>query len=74
MLKRHVLVEDIDYDKLIMRIDTDGAEHPREVLHYSVSVLRTQLEHFLLIQKFLLMIFQQYLKKQLSKRFQWKMA
>ncbi len=39
---------DIDYDKLIIRIDTDGAESPQEVLHYAVSVLRTQLEHFLL--------------------------
>ena len=39
---------DIDYDKLIIRIDTDGAETPQQVLHYAVSVLRTQLEHFLL--------------------------
>ncbi len=39
---------DIDYDKLIIRIDTDGAETPLQVLHYAVSVLRTQLEHFLL--------------------------
>lgn len=39
---------DIDYDKLMIRIDTDGAETPLQVLHYAVSVLRTQLEHFLL--------------------------
>lgn len=39
---------DIDYDKLILRIDTDGSETPLQVLHYAVSVLRTQLEHFLL--------------------------
>ena len=39
--------EDIDYDKLTLRIHTDGSENPVDVLHYSVSVLRTQLEHFL---------------------------
>ncbi len=39
--------KDIDYDKLILRIQTDGSENPLDVLHYSVSVLRTQLEHFL---------------------------
>jgi DNA-directed RNA polymerase subunit alpha len=38
---------DIDYDKLILSIETDGSESPLDVLHYSVSVLRTQLEHFL---------------------------
>lgn len=37
----------IDYDKLSMKIHTNGAELPDEVLHYCVSVLRTQLEHFL---------------------------
>ena len=37
----------IDYDKLTLRIHTDGSENPLDVLHYSVSVLRTQLEHFL---------------------------
>lgn len=37
----------IDYDKLILRITTDGSEKPVDVLHYSVSILRTQLEHFL---------------------------
>ena len=40
--------EDIDYDKLTLRIHTDGSENPVDVLHYAVSVLRTQLEHFLL--------------------------
>jgi DNA-directed RNA polymerase subunit alpha len=39
--------EDIDYDKLIIKITTNGAENPIDVLHYGVSVLRTQLEHFL---------------------------
>lgn len=39
--------KDIDYDKLTLRINTDGSENPLDVLHYSVSVLRTQLEHFL---------------------------
>ena len=37
----------IDYDKLLMAIVTDGTQTPVEVLHYAVSVLRTQLEHFL---------------------------
>lgn len=39
---------EIDYDKLILRIYTDGSENPLDALHYAVSVLRTQLEHFLL--------------------------
>lgn len=39
--------KDIDYDKLVLKITTDGAENPLDALHYSVSVLRTQLEHFL---------------------------
>jgi DNA-directed RNA polymerase subunit alpha len=38
---------DIDYDKLTVKIFTDGSENPLEVTHYAVSVLRTQLEHFL---------------------------
>ncbi|HEV2601655.1 MAG TPA: DNA-directed RNA polymerase subunit alpha [Candidatus Babeliales bacterium] len=38
---------EIDYDKLTLKIYTDGSENPLDVLHYSVSVLRTQLEHFL---------------------------
>lgn len=39
--------KDIDYDKMTLKIYTDGSENPAEVLHYAVSVLRTQLEHFL---------------------------
>ena len=39
--------KDIDYDKLILRIDTDGSENPLSVLHYAVSVLQSQFEHFL---------------------------
>ncbi|MFZ5954109.1 MAG: DNA-directed RNA polymerase subunit alpha [Candidatus Dependentiae bacterium] len=39
--------KDIDYDKLILRITTDGSENPLDVLHYAVSVLRNQLEHFM---------------------------
>lgn len=38
----------IDFDKLILRIYTDRSENPIDVLHYAVSVLRTQLEHFLI--------------------------
>lgn len=37
----------IDYDKLIIKIDTNGAVAPQDVIHYGTSVLRTQLEHFL---------------------------
>jgi len=40
--------QEIDYDKLAIRIHTNGAFHPRDVVHYGTSVLRTQLEHFLL--------------------------
>lgn len=39
--------DEIDYDKLILKIWTDGSENPLDVLHYGVSVLRTQLEHFM---------------------------
>lgn len=39
--------EAIDYDRLILRIFTNGSENPVDALHYAVSVLRTQLEHFL---------------------------
>lgn len=39
---------EIDYDKLILAVTTDGSETPVDVLNYAVSVLRTQLEHFLL--------------------------
>ncbi len=38
---------DIDYDKLTLAVTTDGTETPVDVVHYAVSVLRTQLEHFL---------------------------
>lgn len=38
---------EIDYDKLTVKVNTDGSENPLDVMHYSVSVLRTQLEHFL---------------------------
>lgn len=37
----------IDYDKLTLQLHTDGSENPLAVMHYAVSVLRTQLEHFL---------------------------
>lgn len=37
----------IDYDKLRISITTNGAMNPRDVVHYSTSVLRTQLEFFL---------------------------
>lgn len=40
--------KEIDYDKLILYIYTNGAENPIDALNYAVSVLRTQLEHFLL--------------------------
>lgn len=39
--------KEIDYDKLTLKIYTNGAENPLEALHYGVSVLRTQLDHFL---------------------------
>ena len=37
-----------DCDKLIMSIYTNGAVGPQDIIHYGTSVLRTQLEHFLL--------------------------
>lgn len=40
--------KNIDYDKLTICVTTDGSENPVTVMDYSVSVLRTQLEHFLL--------------------------
>ena len=39
--------KEIDYDKLILRVETDKSENPVDVVHYAVSVLRTQLEYFL---------------------------
>lgn len=37
----------LDYDKLILGIETNGAIAPQDVVHYGTSVLRTQLEYFL---------------------------
>jgi len=37
-----------EYDKLIFRVYTDGSIHPKDVVHYGTSVLRTQLEPFLM--------------------------
>lgn len=39
--------QDMDYDKLLMRVSTDGTITPSEVISYAASVLRTQLELFL---------------------------
>jgi DNA-directed RNA polymerase subunit alpha len=39
--------QEINYDKLRLRINTNGAMHPKDVIHYATSVLRTQFEHFL---------------------------
>lgn len=39
--------QEIDFDKLTLCIQTNGAVEPQEVIHYGTSVLRTQLEHFL---------------------------
>jgi DNA-directed RNA polymerase subunit alpha len=39
--------KEIDYDKLMLKVYTNGSESPVDVMHYAVSVLRTQLEHFL---------------------------
>lgn len=38
---------EIDYDKLLLKVYTDGSENPVDVLHYASSVIRSQLEHFL---------------------------
>ena len=43
--------ENIDYDKLYFKIYTNGSIAPQEIVHYSTSVLRTQLEHFLLARE-----------------------
>ena len=40
--------KEIDYDKLTLKVHTNGSENPVDVIHYAVSVLRTQLEHFLI--------------------------
>ncbi len=43
--------QEIDFDKLILSVYTNGAVLPQDVVHYSTSVLRTQLEHFLLAKE-----------------------
>lgn len=40
--------QSIDYDKLVLSVQTDGTETPVDVVNYAVSVIRTQLEHFLI--------------------------
>lgn len=39
--------QDIDYDKLVLGIYTNGTISPQDVVHYGASVLRSQLEFFL---------------------------
>lgn len=39
---------EIDYDKLTLAMTTDGSDSPSDVLNYAVSILRTQLEHFII--------------------------
>jgi len=39
--------KDIDYDRLILEITTNGAEAPVDAVNYAVSALRNQLENFL---------------------------
>jgi DNA-directed RNA polymerase subunit alpha len=39
--------KEIDYDRLILHIYTNESENPLDVFHYAVSVMRSQLEHFL---------------------------
>jgi DNA-directed RNA polymerase subunit alpha len=41
----------IDYDKLTLTVQTNGAIKPGDVVHYGTSVLRTQLEHFLVAKE-----------------------
>ena len=43
--------KDIDFDKLILSIHTNGSAQPQDIIHYGTSVLRTQLEHFLSAQE-----------------------
>ncbi len=38
---------DMDYDRLLLKIYTDGTVSPQDVVHYGTSVLRSQLECFL---------------------------
>ncbi len=39
--------QDIDYDKLVLTVISNGAIKPVDAIHYATSVLRTQFEHFL---------------------------
>lgn len=39
--------KEIDYDRLILHIHTNESENPLDVFHYAVSVMRTQLHHFM---------------------------
>jgi len=43
--------KDIDYDKLTLQIYTNGTKTAIDTLNYAVSVLRTQLEHFLISEE-----------------------
>jgi DNA-directed RNA polymerase subunit alpha len=43
--------QSIDYDKLDLTVQTNGAVSPGDVLHYSSSVLRTQLQHFMEVEE-----------------------
>lgn len=46
-VEKTMVGKDIDFDKLTVKIFTNGAETPTDALNYAVSVLRSQLEHFL---------------------------
>lgn len=50
-VKKTRVGKDIDYDQLLLAVTTNGAEMPMAAVHYAVSVLRTQLEHFLTDQE-----------------------
>ncbi|MBT4594827.1 DNA-directed RNA polymerase subunit alpha [bacterium] len=39
--------ENIDHDRLFLSITTNGAMHPKDIVHYAASLLRSQFEHFL---------------------------
>lgn len=40
--------KDIDYDKLSLKVMSNGAETPVDSVNYAVSVIREQLQHFLI--------------------------
>jgi len=42
---------EIDFDKLILHIETNGALSPIDAVNYAVSVLRSQFEHFIIDAK-----------------------